>query len=52
MKDYDIIVKMSTPAFNEDDALDRLDWILNFIQKELSLDDYSIEVVEVGEWVE
>ena len=32
MKDYDIIVKMSTPAFNEDNALDRCDWILNFIQ--------------------
>ena len=52
MKDYDVIVKMGTPALSEDEALDRFDWILKFIQEELPLEDYSIEVVEVGEWVE
>lgn len=51
MKDYDIIVTMGVLAINEDEALDQLSEVLFFIQDNLSMDNYSIDVFERGEYL-
>lgn len=51
MKDYDIIVTMGVLAINEDEALDQLSEVLFFIQENLSMDNYSIDVFERGEYL-
>ena len=51
MKDFDIVVKIGVSALNEDLALDQYSDILFFIQDNLDFDNYSIEVIERGEYL-
>lgn len=52
MDDYDIIIKIGASGLNEDEVLDQYSHILFFIQDNLPMDNYSINVVKRGEWVE
>lgn len=51
MKAFDIKITIGTIADNEDIAMDSISDILYFIQKELPMDNYKIEVQEVGEYL-
>lgn len=52
MNDYDIIIRIGASGLNEDEVLDQYSDILFFIQDNLTMDNYHINVVKRGEWVE
>ena len=52
MDDYDIIIRIGASGLNEDEVLDQYSHILFFIQDSLPMDNYNINVVKRGEWVE
>lgn len=51
MKDYNIIIKIGTNGLNEDDVLDKNRDILFFIQDNVSMENYEINIEEVGEYM-
>ena len=51
IKDYDIIVRIGSIGINEDEALDNVTDVLKLIRRELPLENYSIDVEEVGEYL-
>ena len=51
MKDFDIVIRIGVSAMNEDMALDQYSDILFFIQDNLDLENYNIEVIERGEYL-
>ena len=51
MKAFDINITIGTIADNEDMAMDSVSEILYYIQKELPMDNYKIEIKEVGEYL-
>lgn len=50
MKDYDIIIKIGAVGLNEDEVLDQYNEILFFIQDNLPLDNFTINIIEKGEY--
>lgn len=52
MNDYDIIVKIGASGLSEDEVLDQYKDILFFIQDNIPLDNYSINIVKRGEYTE
>ena len=49
MKDYDIVIRIGGIGMNEEEVLDQYNDILFFIQDNLPLENYSIDVIEQGE---
>lgn len=52
MKDFDIVIKIGAIGINEDEAIDQYSDILFFIQENLPLKNYSIDVIEKGEYID
>lgn len=52
MKDYDIVIRIGANGINEDDVIDQYRDILFFVQDNLPLENYSISVLEVGEYMD
>lgn len=52
MNDYDIVIRIGASGLNDEEVLDQYSHILFFIHDNLPLDNYSITVVERGEYVE
>lgn len=51
MKDFDIIIKIGAVGLNEDEILDQYKDILFFIQDNLPLENFSIDIIEKGEYI-
>lgn len=51
MNDYNIIIKIGAFGMNEDEALDQYSHVLFFIQENLPMENYMIEVEKVGEYI-
>lgn len=52
MKDFDIVIKIGSTGINEDEAIDKYKEILFFIQDNLPLENFSIDIIERGEYVD
>lgn len=48
---YDIVIKIGVVDEDEDKALSQYDHILSFIEENLPYGNYTIEIVEVGEYM-
>lgn len=51
MKDFDIVVRIGAIGLNEDEVIDQYRDVLSFIQENVPLDNFSIDIIEQGEFL-